>query len=323
MAPFKRHLGRRVAAVGVAAALVVLSLETPAFAVRPTITSFSPTSGPAGCVVVITGTDFDNPDVSSVDIGGTPVTAFKIVSATTIWATVAGTTSGTIHVTNSSGTANSPTDFTNTNPGACSPTITSFVPCGGAAGTTVTITGENLLKDSGTTTTAAVGGDVRFAPYTAPATHTVPVNETPTTLSVLVPTGATDGPIRVSTFNDVVGEGAVLSAATFIVPPPDITCAPVAHVRSITLSLRRHLIARGKLSVGDGFTGCAASVPVKIQRRVSGDWKTVGSTTTTDTGAYKKRIKDRPGKYRSVARKINQFTDFCLRAVSPIRRHTH
>jgi hypothetical protein len=117
MIPFKRHLGRCIAGVVVAAALVVLGLEAPAFAISSTITSFSPTSGPAGCVVVITGTDFDNPEVSSVDIGGTLVTAFKIVWATTIWATVAGTTSGTIHVTNADGTANSPTDFTNANPG--------------------------------------------------------------------------------------------------------------------------------------------------------------------------------------------------------------
>ncbi len=116
----KRRLRRRLAGVGIAAASLMLGLETPAFAVSPTITSFSPTSGPAGCVIVITGTDFNNPDVSSVDIGGTLVTSFKIVSATTIWAMVAGTTSGTIHVTNSSGTANSPTDFTITNPGACS-----------------------------------------------------------------------------------------------------------------------------------------------------------------------------------------------------------
>jgi hypothetical protein len=73
--------------------------------------------------------------------------------------------------------------------------------------------------------------------------------------------------------------------------------------------------------VGDGFTDCAASVTVRVQRRVSGRWRTVERTTTTDTGAYKKRIKDRPGKYRSVARTINLFTDFCLRAVSYVRRH--
>jgi hypothetical protein len=321
MTPFKRHLGRRVAGIGVAAALVVLGLETPAFAVPPTITSFSPTSGPAGCVVVITGTNFDNPVVSSVDIGGTPVSAFKIVSATEIWATVAGTTSGTIHVTNASDTATSAADFTNTNPGACSPAIKSVTPCTGSSGTTVVIAGTNLLKDSGTTTTAAEGGDVRFAPYAATATHTVPNVDTPTSLSVLVPSDAADGPIRVSTFNDVVGEGAVLSGTAFQVPPPDVTCAPAVHPRSITLSLRRHLVARGRVSVGDGFTGCAARVPVKVQRRISGQWRTVGRTTTTDTGAYKKRIEDRPGKYRSVAPKINQVTDLCFRAVSPARRH--
>lgn len=320
MTPFRRHLGRRVAGVGIAATLVVLGLEAPAFAVPLSITSFSPTSGPAGCVVVITGMDFDNPEVTSVDIGGTPVTAFKIVSATKIWATVAGTTSGPIHVTNANGTANSPTEFTNTNPGACSPTITSLTPCSGSAGTTVVIVGKNLLKYSGTTTTAAVGGDVWFAPYAATATHTVPDVDTPTSLNVVVPSDAADGPIRVNTFNEVIGEGAVLSGAAFQVPPPDVTCAPADHARSITLSLRRHLVARGKVSVGDGFTDCAASVPVKVQRRrAGGGWRTVGRTTTTDTGAYKKRIKDRPGKYRSTAPPINQFTYLCFRAVSLVR----
>jgi hypothetical protein len=325
MTPLKRYLGRRAVGIGVGMALVVLGLEAPAFALTPTITSFSPTSGPAGCVVEIIGTDFDNPDVSSVDIGGTPVTAFKIVSATKIWATVAGTTSGTIHVTNADGTANSPTDFTNTNPGACSPTITSFTPCAGSLGDTVIITGRNLLRNSGTTTTAAVGGDVRFAPYTATATHTG-TPETPTQLSVIVPVDVADGPIRVSTFNDVLGQGAVLSATAFMVPPPDVhPCGPpvAEHPRSVTLHLRRHLVARGEVSVGDGFTDCAKRVRVKIQRRRAGGWRTVGKATTSDTGAYKKRIKDRNGKYRAVAPKINQFTDLCFRAVSPVRRHAH
>jgi hypothetical protein len=320
MAFFKRPLGLRVAAVAVVSALVVLGLEAPASAASPTISSFSPTSGPAGCVVVITGTNFKDPMVTSVDIGGTPVSEFKVVSGTEIWATVAGDASGPIHVINTSATASSTSDFTNANPGGCSPTITYFAPCGGATGVIVMIIGTNLLKSSGMTTTPSVGGDVRFAPYTATATHTG-TPETPTRLEVLVPPGTIDGPIRVSTFNDVVGEGAVLSATAFQVPPPDVTCAPADHARSITLSLRRHLVARGRVSVADGFTDCAASVPVKVQRRVSGRWRTVGRTTTTDTGAYKKRIKDRPGKYRSVAPKINQFTDLCFRAVSSVRRH--
>ncbi len=42
MTLFKRHMGRRVAAVGVAVALLVLGLATPAYAAAPTITSVTP-----------------------------------------------------------------------------------------------------------------------------------------------------------------------------------------------------------------------------------------------------------------------------------------
>jgi IPT/TIG domain len=319
MAFFKRPLGLRVAAVAVVS-LLVLGLQTPASATSPTISSFSPTSGPAGCVVVITGTNFKDPIVTSVDIGGTPVSAFMVVSGTEIWATVAGDASGTIHVTNASETASGATDFTNATPGGCSPTITLITPCSGPAATVVTIIGANLLKSSGTATSPAVGGTVRFAPYTATATHTG-APETPQQLSVLVPSDAADGPIRVSTFNDVVGEGAVLSGTAFQVPPPDVACAGADHARSITLRLRRHLVAQGRVSSVEDppFPDCVASVPVKIQRRISGRWRTVGKTTTTDTGVYKKRIKDRAGKYRSVAPPINQYTYLCFRTVSPVR----
>jgi hypothetical protein len=322
MAPFKPYLGLRLAAVASVVSLLVLGLQTPAFATPPTISSFSPTSGPAGCVVVITGTNFDNPDVTSVDIGGTALSEFKVVSGNEIWATVPGDASGTIHVTNAGATASSPTDFTNASPGGCSPTITFVTPCGGFAGVLVTILGTNLLKSSGTATNPSVGGDVRFAPYTATATHTG-APESPRQLSVLVPSDAADGPIRVSTFNDVVGEGAVFSGTAFQVPPPDVTCSPADHARSITLRLRRHLVAHGRVrSIEDpAFADCVASVPVRIQRRVSGRWGTVGRTTTTDTGVYRKWIKNRPGKYRSVAPPIDQFAGVCFRAVSSVRRY--
>jgi hypothetical protein len=316
----KRRLGRRLAGAGVAAASLMLGLEAPAFATSPTISSFSPTSGPAGCVVVITGTNFKDPIVTSVDIGGTPVSAFKVVSGTQIWATVAGDASGTIHVTNASATASSATDFTNANPGGCSPTITFFWPCGGAAGTVVAIVGTNLLKSSGTATSPAVGGDVRFAPYTDTATHTG-TPETPRQLNVAVPPDAADGPIRVSTFNDIVGEGAVLGPYSFIVPPPDFDCGGPETSRSVTLRVVRSLVARGAVSADNGFTPCVASVPVKIQRRVAGGWKTVRTTTTSPTGSYKRRIPDEAGRYRATAPKVPSGFggSNCLRAISPVR----
>jgi IPT/TIG domain len=318
MAPFKRYLGLRVAAVASVVSLLVLGLQTPASAASPTISSFSPTSGPAGCVVVILGTNFKDPTVTSVDIGGTAVSAFKVVSGKEIWATVAGDASGTIHVTNTSATANSASDFTNANPGGCSPTITLITPCSGAAswGTVVTIFGTNLLKSSGTTTTAPIGADVRFAPYTETAIHTG-TQESPRLLTVLVPPGTIDGQIRVSTFNDIVGEGAVLGPSFFV---PEPHCDPVPHLRSVTLHLVRSLVARGVVS-DDQFTVCAASVPVKIQRRVAGEWETVKTTSTSPTGSYEIRIPDKAGRYRATAPTFPSGSVLtpCYRVMSPVR----
>jgi hypothetical protein len=268
---------------------------------------------------VITGTDFDNPDVTSVDIGGTPVSAFKVVSGKEIWATVAGDASGTIHVTNASATASSATDFTNANPGGCSPTITFITPCSGQAGTEVAIFGTNLLKSSGTATTAPMGGDVRFAPYTETATHTG-TQESPGLLIVVVPANADDGRIRVSTFNDVLGGGAVLNPVHFFVPEPH--CDPFFDPtsRSVTLRLARSLVARGVVA-DDVSTVCAASVPVKIQRRVAGEWTTVRTTTTSPTGSYRRRIPDKAGRYRATAPKFPSGSVItpCFRVISSVR----
>ena len=322
MAVFKRYLGSRIAALAAVASLLVLGLEAPAFAASPTISSFSPTSGPTGCVVVIRGTNFNDPVVTSVDIGDTPVSAFKIISATEIWATVAGDASGTIHVGNASATASSARDFTNANPGGCAPTITWFV-CSGLPGDPVTILGRNLLKSSGTATSAPVGGDVRFAPYGETALHTGSP-ESPTLLDVIVPASAADGQIRVSTFNDIVGEGAVLSTP-FIVPEPNLVvdCLPPILSRSVTLRPVKSLVARGVVRAEGGFTACAASVPVKIQRRAAGGWETVRVTSTSPTGSYKKRIPGKPGRYRANAPPIGVglgVTEvFCLRAISRVR----
>jgi hypothetical protein len=385
MTLFKRHIGRRVAGVGVAAALLMLGLEAPAFAAAPTITSFTPTSGPAGCVVTITGANFDNPTVTNVKFNTTDAANFTVVSATQIRAEVgAGTTTGKIHVTNADGTADSPTDFTVASPGSCAPTITSFTPTCGQAGTSVTITGTNLFDASNsagtvqfngktatstvaTSTTqisavvpsAATTGKITVATGVATATSTTDftvgscvtitsftptfgpvgtqvkitgtgftgatavsfnnvnattftVNPAGTQITATVPTGATTGKIKVTT-----PSGSATSATDFTVS--------TVHSRSVTLSLRKHLVARGMVSVGDAFTACAATVPVKIQRRVSGHWKTVGSTTTTDTGAYKKRIPDKTGRYRARATRVvlNSGADICKRATSPVRRHTH
>jgi hypothetical protein len=344
---FKRHIGRRVAGVGIGVALLMLGLEAPAFAAAPTISSFTPTNGPAlgGCVVVVTGTGFDDfPAAANYTVNFVlsvapntvvPATDYLVISDTELWTTAPTLAAGSdynIKITNPGGTSTSSGTFLATNSaGACAPTVTAMAPSCGSAGTTVKITGTNLLMETAVPATPFEGdidgGLVSFSPYTSDATHTIPDVDESTSLSVVVPSGSADGPIKVTTKGTTAApqDGmSVFSTARFEVPPPDcVPVGPVTHARSISLSLRKHLVARGKVSVGDAFTDCAASVPVKIQRRVSGHWKTVGSTTTSDTGAYNKRIRNRAGKYRAKAPKVSlgtPVTDICSGATSPVRR---
>src|SRR2546426_4135575 len=105
----------------------------------PTITSFTPTSGPVGTNVTISGTNFTG--ATAVRFNGVSAT-FTVNSATAIQATVpAGATTGSISVTTPGGTATSASVFTLS---ASPPTITSFAPTSGPAGTDGTITGTNL-----------------------------------------------------------------------------------------------------------------------------------------------------------------------------------
>jgi len=345
MSLFKRHIGRRVAGVGVGVALLMLGLAAPASAALA-ISSFTPGSGPAiaandgdGCVISIIGTDFTNPNVNNVEFtqaGDTFATGptldafdFAVKSGTEIWATVpTGALTGPIAVTNTQGTkVASTTSFTVTAGAAgdpCGPTVASFAPTCGVVGTAVTITGTNLLQNSGDDSPAAdpVGGNVQFAPYGANATPTG-VLPSSTKISVNVPASAADGPLRVTTWAPGAG-GTLDTTATFDVVTDPATCAVVGHTRSISLKLKDKLVAKGtvKSTEATPFTDCVATVPVKIQRKVSGHWKTIAKTTTSDTGAYSRKIKNKKGKYRSIAVKTTLASgEVCLKAKSPVRTH--
>ncbi len=108
----------------------------------PTVTSFTPTSGPVGTSVTINGTNFTG--VASVKFNTTAATSYTVNSTVKITATVpAGASTGKIAVTNGSGTGTSAGSFTvTTSSGA--PKITSFTPTQGFPGTIVTINGTNF-----------------------------------------------------------------------------------------------------------------------------------------------------------------------------------
>ncbi len=83
----------------------------------PTITSFTPTSGPVGTSVTITGTNFTG--ATSVTFNNVAATFTPPVTSTQITATVPSTaTTGPIRVVTPGGTAVSATNFTVTGGGA-------------------------------------------------------------------------------------------------------------------------------------------------------------------------------------------------------------
>ncbi len=252
---------------------------------EPTITSFAPTAGPVGTTVTITGTNLTG--ATSVRFHGTTATITSNTATTIVTTVPAGATTGTITVTTALGTATNATSFTVM-------AITSFTPITGPVGTTVTITGTGL----GSATS------VKFHGTTATIT-----SNTATTIVTTVPAGATTGTITVTN-----ATGTATSATSFTVTVP-------SHARNISLRLRDALVARGKITVSDGFAACAASVAVKIQKRVSGHWKTVKNTTTSSTGAYRTHLRDRHGRYRSFAPRATVGADVCSKAASPIRRY--
>src|SRR5207247_51525 len=124
----------------------------------PTITSFTPTSGPVGTSVTISGLNFTG--TTAVKFNGTTA-SFTVTSDTAIQATVpTGATTGTLSVTTPGGTATSATPFTV----IPAPTITSFTPTSGPVGTSVTISGLNFtgttaVKFNGTTASFTVTSD--------------------------------------------------------------------------------------------------------------------------------------------------------------------
>src|SRR5262245_1766284 len=185
----KRHIGRRVAGVGVGVALMMLGLQAPASA-APTVTSFTPTTGPTDCIIALTGTGLlDVPkidqDVVFVAPSGDPLDNVVLDGAGAsgdLFARVSSTEMG-VQIPSSldngvgykvgvdgggSGSASAGLFTRIESAGGCSPTITSVTPNCGNTDTVVTIKGTNLIgPEFGPT-------EVRFAPYTTDAKHAVP-----------------------------------------------------------------------------------------------------------------------------------------------------
>ena len=97
---------------------------------------------------------------------------------------------------------------------------------------------------------------------------------------------------------------------------------PIMVERRLTLSLRKHLLASGRLTLGSD-SDCYTRV--KLQRLTDGGWRTVKRVSSGFDQGFRARIPDHVGSYRAVAaRRLSVFGEWdCLRAVSAITRHRH
>jgi hypothetical protein len=249
----------------------------------PEITSFSPTSGAPGTSVQINGSNLTG--ATSVRFNNATAT-FTVDNPNRITAIVpSNATTGPISVTTPNGTNQSTTNFT-----VETPEITSFDPVKGPWGTTVVITGVAL--------TGATA--VRFDGTNA-ASFTV---DSSTRITARVANGTETGRITVT-----LPSGTLSSSEDFV----------IQHLRTISLSLSGSLTASGRVVCVDGSTACAQGVPVKIQRRIEGVWKTVGSGTTDASGNYSIHVPNKDGKFRAVASKTSLANgDRCKRVKSTV-----
>ena len=231
---------------------VLFTVGTPTPA--PVLTSLAPTSGPVGTIVTITGTNLAR--ASAVRLNGTSA-PFLQTSITTINFTIpAGATTGNITVTTPGGTSNG-LPFTVTVP---APVLTTLSPSRGPVGATVTITGTNVANATA----------VSLSGVSSAFTQT-----SPTTLTFVVPTGATTGNLVVTTpggpsngllFTVTTGTATRSAAAArvfTVVPVPAAAGAPLhltlaGPARAATATLHNVL---GQAVATQSFLGDAAVLP--------------------------------------------------------------
>jgi YD repeat-containing protein len=163
-----------------------------------TISSVSPTSGPANTVVTILGSHFGIPQgTGSVNFNGTLTTPISWGDTQIVAPVPAGATTGAVTVISSTGSTSNGVPFT-VSPG---PSITSLSPATGAPGTTVTITGQNFGASQGSSVVRFNGAAATVIGWSA------------TSISVTVPSAATTGPVTV-TVSGVASAGATFTAIT-------------------------------------------------------------------------------------------------------------
>ncbi|WP_316414268.1 beta strand repeat-containing protein [Mesoterricola silvestris] len=177
------------------------------FLVTPTLSSFSPATGPSGTLVTLTGTGFSG--ATSVTFGNAVESKFIVIDSNTIKANVkAGSATGPITVTTNGLTAASSTSFTFVPDAVNAPVITGLTPVKAAVGDTVTLTGSGF---TGVSDVTVGGADAPKFAVTDAATLTVTVPSAAATgfITVTNALGATASPVIFTVTPTVTGLSAL------------------------------------------------------------------------------------------------------------------
>ncbi|MGO9096182.1 MAG: IPT/TIG domain-containing protein [Bryobacteraceae bacterium] len=198
----------------------------------PTIGSISPTSGPVGTLITISGANFGaTQGTSAATLNGTTVPARSWSASAIVVTVLTGCTSGNVVVT-VSGVPSNGVAFTVTTP----PAVISLSPTSGPRGTAVTISGLNFGPSQGSSTVTFNGTAATSTSWSA------------TSIVALVPPGATTGNVLV-TVGGLVSNGGM----SFTVTGPYIQSA-----LSFSTSAASYATASGTMSTkvaiwGAGF----------------------------------------------------------------------
>jgi hypothetical protein len=169
----------------------------------PTITSFSPSSAPAGSQVVVRGTSLSADSV--VSINGVSAQVVDATGVSLTFTVPCGAGKGAIALTNSGGTIQSLTQFTQTFPNT---KIARISPTSALVGTTITATGTGLLCLQ----SVAIG--TKSSAFTAVSQST---------MRFTVPDSASSDTVRLVT---ELSKAVVGPKLTVVYPPELLTFAP-------------------------------------------------------------------------------------------------
>jgi hypothetical protein len=250
----------------------------------PTITNLSPTSGPAGTLLTISGTNLSVPNLPpsaqyiTIGFGDTCASTTDPSSPAPVLIHTDGSLSvpvpacaqsGPITVTafNGSVTSTQRLTFLPTPP----PVITGFAPASAAIGATITITGTNLVDASGQTV-------VYFNNPNDPAAGTQATTNTDGSLSVVVPAGARSGLLYLYT----PFTGATTSGQNFTL----LTTITLTSLTPSSGPVGTKVTVTGAGSTDVTFTGCTASdAPAPVYSSGTGSL-TLGVPPCAKTGPF-------------------------------------